>query len=251
MKESLIGMVAIGLLSVIGIEPVMATDGILQAEQQQQAKTRAKEMEQTIQAPSVILQSQKSEVPIKKVPLPYDEVAFAIRHILVKSEAPQLTVYQDKLAVYEERRIGAKGINALVMQLTDALVADGFITTQVSVPDQDITSGSLILEIHPGRVETIRFSKPVTWGTWRNAFPIGKGDILNVRALEQGLEQMKRVSNQDVSMKLLPGTDKYSTIVELTRTESAPFTIGLSVTMVDIKQRDNGKAPLVHLGIIL
>ena len=39
---------------------------------------------------------------------------------------------------------------------------------------------------------------------WKNAFPIKEGDILNIRRLEQGLEQMKRVSSSDVSMKLLP-----------------------------------------------
>ncbi|MGP1477726.1 MAG: POTRA domain-containing protein, partial [Phocaeicola sp.] len=38
----------------------------------------------------------------------------------------------------------------------------------------------------------------------KNAFPIKEGDILNIRRLEQGLEQMKRVSSSDVSMKLLP-----------------------------------------------
>ena len=55
------------------------------------------------------------------------------------------------------------------------------------------------------------------------------GDILNVRALEQGLEQMKRVANQDVTMKLIPGTSPYTSIVELTRTETAPVTVGISV----------------------
>ena len=39
---------------------------------------------------------------------------------------------------------------------------------------------------------------------WKNAFPIKEGNILNIRRLEQGLEQMKCVSSLDVSMKLLP-----------------------------------------------
>ncbi len=39
---------------------------------------------------------------------------------------------------------------------------------------------------------------------WKNAFPIKEGNILNIRHLEQGLEQMKRVSSLGVSMKLLP-----------------------------------------------
>lgn len=92
-------------------------------------------------------------------------------------------------------------MNVITRVLTEALTSDGYITTQVSVPDQDLTSGTLVLNIHPGRIERVRFTKTVAWGTWRNAFPFGEGDILNVRSLEQGLEQMKRVGNQDITMQ--------------------------------------------------
>lgn len=55
-----------------------------------------------------------------------------------------------------------------------------------------------------GRLHKIIYSKNSAVIPWKNAFPIKEGDILNIRRLEQGLEQMKRVSSSDVSMKLLP-----------------------------------------------
>ena len=55
-----------------------------------------------------------------------------------------------------------------------------------------------------GRLHKIIYSKDSALIPWKNAFPIKEGDILNIRRLEQGLEQMKRVSSLDVSMKLLP-----------------------------------------------
>jgi len=55
-----------------------------------------------------------------------------------------------------------------------------------------------------GRLHKIIYGKDSAVIPWKNAFPIKEGDILNIRHLEQGLEQMKRVSSSDVSMKLLP-----------------------------------------------
>ena len=67
--------------------------------------------------------------------------------------------------------------------------------------DEIILSGQ---EEKFGRLHKIIYGKDSALIPWRNAFPIKEGDILNIRRLEQGLEQMKRVSSLDVSMKLLP-----------------------------------------------
>ena len=67
--------------------------------------------------------------------------------------------------------------------------------------DEIILSGQ---EEKFGRLHKIIYGKDSAVILWKNAFPIKEGDILNIRRLEQGLEQMKRVSSLDVSMKLLP-----------------------------------------------
>ena len=67
--------------------------------------------------------------------------------------------------------------------------------------DEIILSGQ---EEKFGRLHKIIYGKDSALIPWKNAFPLKEGDILNIRRLEQGLEQMKRVSSLDVSMKLLP-----------------------------------------------
>jgi hemolysin activation/secretion protein len=109
-------------------------------------------------------------------------------------------------------------------------IADrGFITTHISVPEQNLKSGKLIFVVTPGYIEDIRFAKGNTFGTWRTAFPTRPGDILNVRDLEQGLEQMKRVPNQDVDIKLEPGKEKDKSIVVLSVKRKKMWTAGMSI----------------------
>ena len=66
--------------------------------------------------------------------------------------------------------------------------------------DEIILSGQ---EEKFGRLHKIIYGKDSYLILWKNAFPIKEGDILNIRRLEKGIEQMKRVSSSDVSMKLL------------------------------------------------
>lgn len=219
---------AVMILYPLSVQGANGVAGVTIAEQQAQAKQRADVMQAEVAAPTVKIFTKQAKVSTLP-PLPMEEEGFRIRQIVVESDDSFFQSYQAKVAPYEGYRIGPKGINVITRVLTEALTSDGYITTQVSVPDQDLTSGTLVLNIHPGRIERVRFTKTVAWGTWRNAFPFGEGDILNVRSLEQGLEQMKRVGNQDITMQLVPGSKPYTTIVELMRKESSPIQIVTSV----------------------
>ncbi|GHD57845.1 ShlB/FhaC/HecB family hemolysin secretion/activation protein [Jeongeupia chitinilytica] len=106
---------------------------------------------------------------------------------------------------YAGRCIGAKGVEYVAKQLTQQLLDHGYITSRVLVPEQDLSTGVLALTVMPGWIGEIRFADPSLYGTWRSAFPTGKGRLLNLRDLEQGLEQMKRVPSQDVDMQIVPG----------------------------------------------
>ncbi|WP_174234873.1 ShlB/FhaC/HecB family hemolysin secretion/activation protein [Pandoraea pulmonicola] len=108
------------------------------------------------------------------------------------------------LAHYRGQCIGKQGITDITAGLTKAILAKGYVTTRVLVPEQDITSGELKLTLIPGMLHDIRFSDASQYGTWRNAFPTSPGDLLELRDLEQGLEQMKRVASQDVTMQIVP-----------------------------------------------
>lgn len=110
----------------------------------------------------------------------------------------------DWLAHYRGECVGREGIAAITAGLSKAILAKGYVTTRVLVPEQDLTTGELKLMLVPGIIGDIRFSDASQYGTWRTAFPTRPGDLLELRDLEQGLEQMKRLASQDVTMQIVP-----------------------------------------------
>ena len=105
---------------------------------------------------------------------------------------------------YESRCLGADAITEIARRVNRRILAQGYSTTRVSVAGQDLASQTLSFTLIPGVIRAVRF--PEYGGAlWPSAFPAQPGDLLNLRDLEQGLEQMKRVPSTDVEMEIVPG----------------------------------------------
>ncbi|MFZ1180881.1 MAG: ShlB/FhaC/HecB family hemolysin secretion/activation protein [Herbaspirillum sp.] len=111
---------------------------------------------------------------------------------------------QTYLAGYEGRYIGQSGIETIIRRATRQIIERGYSTTRVGVGSQDLSSGEIKIALVPGIIHAIRFKDPAVSASYRSAFPNRAGDLLNLRDLEQGLEQMKRVASQDVDMQIAP-----------------------------------------------
>ncbi|MBC8731248.1 ShlB/FhaC/HecB family hemolysin secretion/activation protein, partial [Paraburkholderia sp. UCT2] len=189
------------------------------AEQNQQLQQQrdAQQREKTVNAPSVRSTAPKASVWPE---LPAETPCFRIEWFLldVPATLPDAVRKQGASALpldrfafasewldhYREQCIGKAGLDTLTKGLQQAILGRGYITTRVLLPEQDLSTGTLKFALVPGVLRTIRFADPATRGTWKTAFPAREGDMLNLRDLEQGLEQMKRVSSQDVDMKIEP-----------------------------------------------
>lgn len=86
-----------------------------------------------------------------------------------------------------------------------------------------------MFDLAPGTIHEIRFADKRTWGTWKTAFSVHKGDLLNIRDLEQGLEQMKRVPSQDVDIKIEPAEQPGQSDVVLTVKRTKPWKLVQSI----------------------
>src|SRR5205807_7530831 len=103
------------------------------------------------------------------------------------------------------RCLGTRGINLVLARVQNSLIAKGFVTTRVLTPPQDLKSGELVLALVPGRIRDIRFAPGASErGTYWNALPASRGDILNLRDIEQGLENFKRVPSAEASVQIEP-----------------------------------------------
>ncbi|NOU40465.1 MAG: ShlB/FhaC/HecB family hemolysin secretion/activation protein [Methylotenera sp.] len=107
------------------------------------------------------------------------------------------------------RCLGVVGINAVMARVQNAIIAKGYITTRVLAAPQDLKAGVLLLTVIPGRVNAIRFTPDSSnhVSAW-NALPINTGDILNLRDIEQALENFKRVPTAEADIQIEPANVK-------------------------------------------
>ena len=144
---------------------------------------------------------------------------------------------------FAEKKVSLKQIFSLQKQLTNELYAKGYVTSSVIIPEQDYRRNkSFRFLVIPGYIEDIRFKDASMMGTWRNAFPCAKGDILNSYALEQGLEQMRRAGNQDVKIDIKPSEKPGQSVVVLDVKRSKSWTMDLSWD--DAGQKATGRKEL-------
>lgn len=195
----------IGLLGSLLVLPAIAqvsgelSDTELQR-QQQREEARRRQDEVT---PDVHLSSPK--LPGSAAYPTGEKPCFVIRH--VKLEGEQAARFAWALSASSSalgRCLGSTGINTLVANIQNALIELGFVTTRVLAAPQDLQSGELNLLLAPGSIRAIRFADGAQGG-YNNALPVRRGDILNLRAIEQGLENFKRVPGTEADIQIVPG----------------------------------------------
>jgi hemolysin activation/secretion protein len=101
--------------------------------------------------------------------------------------------------------LGPRAIDLVVRRVQNAILARGYVTTRVLVAPQDLKGGTLKLTVIPGRIRAIRAlpgSDPRAM--LANAVPAAPGDLLNLRAVEQALENFKRVPTADADIQIMP-----------------------------------------------
>ncbi|MDV7400169.1 POTRA domain-containing protein, partial [Arthrospira platensis SPKY1] len=80
------------------------------------------------------------------------------------------------------RCLGTQGIAAVMARAQNAIVSRGLVTTRVLAQPQDLTDGTLVLTVVPGRVRHIGFNEESgRRANARNAMPMHSGDLLSLR----------------------------------------------------------------------
>ena len=226
-------------LSVLNIVQAAPQDFLDQQEQREAAKRAAEESQRRSQEEMVRLGKKKKT--LAKLILPEETPSFFVEEIILEGEKSESFAWvQRYLDRYKNSNIGMNGINLLLQQINEAILEKGFVTSKIYITEQDISSGKLIFTLAPGLVGQIRFAEENTWGTWQNAFPILPGDLLNIRKIEQGLEQMRRVPSQDIDIDIQPSEIAGQSDLVISVKRSKPWRIVIS--MDDSGTKDTGKS---------
>jgi len=101
--------------------------------------------------------------------------------------------------------IGAQGVQVILARMQHALVARGFITSRVMVAPQNLQGGVLEIAFLPGVLREVGFG-PDSAGeaSILGALPLRPGELLQLRDIEQGLENLQRVPTADADIEIVP-----------------------------------------------
>lgn len=108
--------------------------------------------------------------------------------------------------------VGSSDLNALLRRITDAYVSLGYVTTRAYVPPQDAKDGKLTLVVIEGTVERIEV-EPAKSASAATAFPHMVGEVFNLRAAEQGIDQLNRLARNDARIDIRPGSAPGSSVL--------------------------------------
>jgi hemolysin activation/secretion protein len=138
------------------------------------------------------------------------------------------------------RCLGAAGIGMLVQRAQHAVVVRGFVTSRVMVEPQDLSQGRLALTVVPGRIRQLRFAMPsARHPSAQTALPSQPGDLLNLRDIEQALENFKRVPGVEVDIRIAPADEPGLSDLVIDWKQGRPVRLQLSVD--DSGSRSTGR----------
>ena len=142
--------------------------------------------------------------------------------------------------------LGTRGVNLILKRIQNAIIRRGYVTTRVLAAPQALRDGVLRLMVVPGRIHAIRFTEDshpriVTW----NTISARPGDILNLREIEQSLDNLKRPPTADADFQIVPagpGAKPGESDILISYKQKFPLRLDLSL------DNSGGKATGRYLG---
>ncbi|WNK45687.1 ShlB/FhaC/HecB family hemolysin secretion/activation protein [Pantoea agglomerans] len=203
---------------------------VIQNQQQQRLQQDQQQRDALTQAHQVELQKTESA--------PASGPCFEINQISLQQASLITPDTQKRLvAPYINQCLSLDRINQLVRAISEWYVQRGYITSRAFLTEQNLSHGTLNITVLEGKLEAIHL-QGASARQLNMAFPTRAGRILNLRDIEQGMEQINRLRTTPVQIEIIPSTQPGYSIVNLTSTPEFPLTLGLN--MDNSGQRSTG-----------
>ncbi|WP_320241840.1 ShlB/FhaC/HecB family hemolysin secretion/activation protein [Cognatiyoonia sp. IB215182] len=126
---------------------------------------------------------------------------------------------QRVVAPVQGQCLGLAEINSVLEAITFAYVEAGYIAARAFLPEQDLSDGQLDVVVVEGSLEAIIVnSDPDVAPRQRaTAFPGMVGAPVNLRDIEQGLDQLSRLRSVNATMELAAGSESGASVLAVNR----------------------------------
>ncbi len=178
-----------------------------------------------------------------------DTRCFTIHTIELKGASSLSAAERDALLKpFIDQCLGVTQLNALLKAITDHYLDRGLVTSRAYLPQQDLSGGHLQVLVVEGRLEGLRPDAGSGLGDHELAmtFPGGTGERLNLREIEQMVDQLNRLPSNKAQMELTPGKAVGGSEVLVRNTPQKPWRASLSRN--NEGQRSTGEQ-MLNLGL--
>ncbi|CCV28278.1 TPA: ShlB/FhaC/HecB family hemolysin secretion/activation protein [Yersinia enterocolitica] len=142
----------------------------------------------------------------------------------------------ESLTAIPEQCISSENINLLARELTYLYLANGYITARIQFIPTD-ADGELGLDVTEGFIESIESDDPEL--NIETIFPDMVGQPLNIKQLDQSLDQANRLPSNKITIDILPGTQPGGSILRVSNTRSKPW--HLTTSLDNYGNKNTGK----------
>lgn len=217
----------------------------IRMQQDIQQRQREEQLRQTMQPESDVRLHQKNtgETVNQLMGDDSSQPCFAINEVVLEGEHHARFQFALKRALRETgfqagKCLHAGNINQIMSLAQNALIGRGYTTTRILAAPQDLNSGKLQLTLIPSYLRSIRIDRSNDDQThagriaaFQNKFPTRSNDLLNLRDLEQGLENLKRLPTAEADLQIVPveGEPNQSDVVVQWRQRLLPYRVSVGM----------------------
>nr|WP_109785719.1 ShlB/FhaC/HecB family hemolysin secretion/activation protein [Pseudomonas sp. OV226] len=205
-------------------EPNPGDQGLIRERQERLLEQQQRRLEELKTLPGKAVQPTPPATPA-------DTRCFPIKDIELKGAGSLSAAERERLLKpYIGQCLGVTQLNELLKVITDHYIDKGLVTSRAYLPQQDLSTGHLQVLVVEGKLEGLKGAdgSQLSERELAMAFPGKTGDLVNLREIEQLVDQLNRLPSNQAQMELAPGKDVGGSEVLVKNTPQKPWRVGLS-----------------------
>ena len=214
--------------------PINEANRIIDIQQKQIEQERIRQQQEKIQKE---FENTKFDSPKPQVDKNIESNNLNTNKFLIKSvnikDNDRLLSQREKnkiIGKYVYLELSSDDIRNLLTDLTNKLISKGYTTSVVNFDrNNDLTTGTLNLEIVAGRIEDIRINSGNGLDKYKEFFMFSKnkGKIFNIRDIDTATDNFNSINANNMTMEVLPGRKENYSRIEVKNTLKNKYTVGI------------------------
>ena len=214
--------------------PVNEANRIIDIQQRQLEQERVRQQQEKMQKEfeNTKFDSPKSQVDKDIESGNLNSNKFLIKSVNIKDNDRLLSQREKNKIIgkYVFLELSSNDIRNLLTDLTNKLISKGYTTSVVNFDrNNDLTTGTLNLEIVAGRIEDIRINSGNGLDKYKEFFMFAKnkGKIFNIRDIDTATDNFNSINANNMTMEVLPGRKENYSRIEVKNRLKNKYTVGI------------------------